>query len=144
MLELAKEGVFRLDDPISKFIPLDLINPGLNNGVTIKQLLAHESGYSDYMDELNLQIAVAAQPTHVWTPFEMLTFVHQANAPGAVRKYSSTNYIALGAIIEVATGKRVEEFFRNRFFNPLGLKSMYLAIRENKESRYHWLLLMII
>ncbi len=134
VLELAKEGVFKLEDPISKFLPLNLINPGLNSSVTIKQLLAHESGYSDYTDELNLQIAVAAQPTHVWTPFEMLTFVHQIDAPGAVRKYASTNYIVLGAIIEAATGKHVEDLYRSRFFNPLGLKSMYLAIRENNDE----------
>ncbi|HEV8084384.1 MAG TPA: serine hydrolase [Chitinophagaceae bacterium] len=134
VLELAKEGVFKLEDPVSKYLPLSLINPGLNSSVTIKQLLAHESGYSDYTDELNLQIAVAAQPTHVWTAFEMLTFVHQLDAPGVVRKYSSTNYIVLGAIIEVATGKHVEEFYRSRFFDPLELKSMYLAIRESDKG----------
>lgn len=134
VLELAKEGVFKLEDPVSKYLPLNLINPGLNSSVTIKQLLAHESGYSDYTDELNLQIAVAAQPTHVWTAFEMLTFVHQLDAPGAVRKYSSTNYIVLGAIIEVVTGKHVEEFYRSRFFDPLELKSMYLAIRESDKG----------
>ncbi len=47
VLELAKEGVFRLEDPVSKYIPLNLINPGLDGSVTIKQLLAHESGYSN-------------------------------------------------------------------------------------------------
>jgi CubicO group peptidase (beta-lactamase class C family) len=93
-------------------------------------LLAHESGYSDFTDEINLQIAVAAQPTHVWTPYEMLSFVHQINPVGAVRKYSSTNYVLLGAIIETATGKKVEDLYRNRFFNPLGLRSMYFDVRE--------------
>jgi D-alanyl-D-alanine carboxypeptidase len=67
----------------------------------------------------------------VWAPFETLSFVHQVAAPGAVRKYASTNYITLGAIIEVVTGKHVEDFYRNRFFQPLGLNSMYLAVREN-------------
>ena len=134
VLKLAKEGVFKLEDPVSKYLPLNVINPGLDGSVTIKQLLAHESGYSDYTDELNLQIAVAAQPTHVWTAFEMLTFVHQIDAVGALRKYSSTNYIILGAIIELTTGKHVEEFYRSRFFDPLVLKSMYLAIRENDKG----------
>ena len=109
VLELAKEGAFGLDNPVSMYLPLNLINPGLNSSVTIRQLLAHESGYSDYTDEMNLQIAVAFQPTHVWTPFEMLTFVHQVSQPGAVRRYSSTNYIILGAIIEAVTGKPAEQ-----------------------------------
>ena len=135
VLELASEGAFNLDDLISKYIPVNQINPGLNSNVTIRQLLAHESGYSDFTDEMNLQIAVAAQPTHVWTPYEMLYFVHQENPVGSVRKYSSTNYVLLGAIIETVTGKPVQDFYRNRFFNPLGLKSMYFDVREQNPTK---------
>ncbi len=98
-------------------------------------MLAHESGYSDYTDEQALQIAVAFDPTHIWTPYEMVSFVHQINAPGAVRSYSSTNYILLGAIIEAATGKPVEQLFRQRFFDPLHLTSMYLGGRESLGNR---------
>ena len=134
VLELAKDGVFSLDDPITKFLPLSLINPGLNGNVTIRQLLAHESGYSNYTDEFMLQLAVAFQPTHVWTVFEMLTFVHQINTPGTVRLYSSTNYLTLGAIIEIATGKPVEQHFRERFFTPLQLTSAYFGVRETQPA----------
>ena len=131
VLELAKEGVFSLQDPVSKYIPfLNAINPELNGAVTIHQLLAHESGYSSYSDELQLQIAVAFQPTHQWTVFEMLTFVHQIDAPGTVRKYSNTNYPVLGIIIEIATGLPLEQHFRQRFFTPLQLNSIYFDARE--------------
>jgi D-alanyl-D-alanine carboxypeptidase len=131
VLELAKEGVFSLQDPVSKFIPfLNAVNPALNSAVTIHQLLAHESGYSSYSDEQSLQIAVAFQPTHQWTVFEMLTFVHQVDAPGTVRKYSNTNYPVLGAIIEIATGLPLEQHFRQRFFTPLQLNSIYFDARE--------------
>jgi len=134
VLELVKDGAFSLEDPVNKFLPLSLINAGLNGNVTIGQLLAHESGYSNYTDELMLQITVAFQPTHVWTVFEMLTFVHQINTPGAVRTYSSTNYLVLGAIIEAATGKPVEQHFREWFFTPLQLNSIYLGVRESQPA----------
>ena len=131
VLELVKNGVFSLDDPVIKFIPfLNAINPELNGSVTIHHLLAHESGYSDYATEQMLQIAVAFQPTHQWTVFEMLSFVHQVNEPGAIRKYCNTNYPVLGAIVELATGKPVEQHFRERFFTPLALHSMYFDARE--------------
>ena len=135
VLQLANEGAFNLEDLISNYIPFYAINPGLNSHVTIRQLLAHESGYSDFTDEINLQIAVAAQPTHVWTPYEMLSFVHQENPVGSIRKYSSTNYVLLGAIIEKVTGKPVEDFYRNRFFIPLGLTSMYFDVREQNPTK---------
>ena len=134
VLELAKEGVFNLEDPISKYLPLNLINPGLNGSVTIRQLLAHESGYSNYTDEMQFLLAVAFDPTRIWSAFDVLYFVHQINTPGAVRKYSSTNYIALGAIIEAATGKPVQQYYRERFFTPLGLTSMYLGVRESQPT----------
>ena len=130
VLELAKQHVFNLEDRVGSFLPLNLINPTLNSNVTLRQLLAHESGYSEYTDEMQLQIAVAFQPTHSWTPPEILSFVHQISAPGTVRRYSSTNYIVLGAIIEIVTHRPVEQQFRNRFFGPLHLQSMYLGERE--------------
>ena len=131
VLELAKEKVFSLEDPVSKFIPfLSAVNPELNGDVTIRQLLVHESGYSSYSDEQQLQIAVAFQPTHQWTVFEMLTFVHQTDAPGTVRKYSNTNYPVLGIIVETATGLPLEQHFRQRFFTPLQLNSIYFDARE--------------
>ncbi|HVE61632.1 MAG TPA: serine hydrolase [Chitinophagaceae bacterium] len=136
VLELAREGAFGLDEPIIKYLPLlNAVNPGLNSSVTIRQLLGHESGFSNYTDELALQIAVAFNPTHIWTPHEMVSFVHQVSAPGAERRYSSTNYILLGAIIEAATGKPVEQHYRERFFAPLQLNSMYLGGRESLGDR---------
>jgi D-alanyl-D-alanine carboxypeptidase len=130
-LELAKEGAFNLDQSVITYIPfLNVINAELNPNVTIRQLLAHESGYSSYSDEMMLQIAVAFQPTHEWTPFEALSFVHQINVPGAERRYSNTNYIVLGAIIEIATAKSLQQHFRERFFTPLELNSMYFDARE--------------
>ena len=136
LLELAKEGAVSLSDPLVKYLPLlPQVNPGLNGNVTVKQLLAHESGYSDYTDEINLQIAVAFDPTRTWTPYEMVSFVHQIASPGSERRYSSTNYILLGAIIEVATGKTIAHHFRTRFFTPLSLNSMYFSVQEQRESR---------
>lgn len=136
VLELAKEGKFSLNDPVSKYLPLiNAYNPALNGSVTIRQLLNHESGYSDWEEELQLQIAIAFNPTHQWTPYELMAFTQQLNAPGTVRRYSHNNFVFLGAIIEAATGMVVEDFFRQRFFEPLGLQSIYLEGREAHGNR---------
>jgi CubicO group peptidase (beta-lactamase class C family) len=135
VLELAREGKLNLNDPVSNYLPMNMINPGLNSSVTIRQLLVHESGYSDYeYEEIQFQMAIAFQPTHIWTPFEVISFTHQLVSPGSVRRYCSTNYLMLGAIIEAATGKPVEQHYRERFFTPVGLNSMYLSIREQQPA----------
>ena len=133
-LELAKQGMLNLDEPVGTYIPFHLVNPTLNSSVTIRQLLVHESGYSDYISEMQFQIALAFQPTHIWTPYEVIYFVHQVAQPGSVRTYSSTNYIMLGAIIETATGKSIQQHFRERFFVPLGLQTMYVGVRESQPA----------
>ena len=131
VLELAEEGVLNLNDPIIKYMPLmNLYNPNLNSQVTIRQLLSHESGYQDWEDNLQLQMAIAFQPTKVWTPYELMAFTEQLDPPGTVRQYSHNNFVFLGAIIEAATGKPVEQLYRERFFTPLNLTSMYLDGRE--------------
>lgn len=132
VLELANEGFFSLDDPIGKYLPLmNLYNPSLNSSVTIRQLLSHESGYQDWEENLQLQIAIAFQPTKVWTAYELMAFTEQLVPPGTVRRYSHNNYVFLGAIIEAATGKHVEDLYHERFFTPLGLSSMYMDGRED-------------
>jgi D-alanyl-D-alanine carboxypeptidase len=136
VLELANDSALSLDDPIIKYMPLmNLYNPDLNSAVTIRQLLSHESGYSDWEENLQLQIAIAFQPTKVWTPYELMAFTNQLDPPGTIRRYSHNNYVFLGAIVEAATGKPLEELFRERFFTPLGLTSMYLDGRETIGSR---------
>ena len=136
VLELVKEGVLSLDDAISKYMPLmHLYNPSLDGSVTIRQLLSHESGYSEWEEEIQLQIAIAFDPTHVYTPYELMVFTQQLSPPGTVQRYSHNNFVFLGFIIEAATGRKVEELYRERFFEPLNLESIYLELREPHGNR---------
>lgn len=129
VLELVNEGVLSLDAPISTYVDREGLFPQLED-VTIHQLLAHESGYSDFWQEPVLMGTVAAYPDMEWDPVDALKLVHQERAPGLPRHYSSSNYIMLGYIVEQVTGTPVEDHFRERFFGPLGLNSMYLGGRE--------------
>lgn len=130
VLELVKEGALALDAPISTYIQnLETLFPKLDD-VTIHQLLAHETGYSDFWREPALMGAVAAYPEKRWTPEEALALVNQYELAPGVRSYSNTNYIMLGYIVERVTGTPVEDHFRERFFGPLDLSTMYLGGRE--------------
>jgi CubicO group peptidase (beta-lactamase class C family) len=136
VLELAREGKLNLNDAIINYLPhINLYSPSLNANVTIRQLLNHESGYSDWEEELPLQIAIAFNPHHIWTAYELAAFTHQLNAPGTVRRYSHNNYVFLEAIIEAATKQPLEQLYRQRFFEPLKLESIYLDGKESHGNR---------
>jgi CubicO group peptidase (beta-lactamase class C family) len=129
VLQLVEEGKLSLTGKVSQYLPLHQINPDLAD-VTIHQLLAHESHYSDFWDNPYLIGSVAMNPYKIWTAAEALAFVHQDALPGKPREYSSSNYIMLGAIVENVTGIPVAKHFRDRFFTPLQLHSMYLRGQE--------------
>jgi D-alanyl-D-alanine carboxypeptidase len=64
---------------------------------------------------------------HQWTPEEILaTFDHAPYfPPGTAYHYSNTNFILLGLIVEKISGQSLGDFYRQQFFEPLGLQSTY-------------------
>ncbi|TDH27033.1 T9SS type A sorting domain-containing protein [Segetibacter sp. 3557_3] len=134
VLELAEARLVDPDAPLSDYFPMNIVNPQLVPSVTLRQLLAHESGFSDYTTEPALQVAVAVDPKHQWNLYEALPFVKQVNPPGLARRYSSTNYMILGAIIENVTGRKLGQLLRERFFDPLKLKSMDLVAQTLQQG----------
>jgi D-alanyl-D-alanine carboxypeptidase len=124
ILQLVDAGQISLDDPLAKFMP---DYPNAQN-ITIRELLHHTSGIFDYFDAPNYnQLVFNADPTHVWTPQEILTtFAHAPYfAPGAGYHYSNTNFVILGLIVEQITGQNLGDVYRQRFFAPLGMSSTF-------------------
>jgi CubicO group peptidase (beta-lactamase class C family) len=132
VLELAHEGYFKLDETIGKYFPeMASKAPQLNRTVTIQQLLNHESGYQDWEDNMVLQYQILSNPTKVWDYYDLMQYTDQLTVPGIRREYSHNNYVFLGGIIEKATGQKLQDLYRDRFFTPLGLHSIFLEGREN-------------
>ena len=119
ILMLAEEGKLSLDDPVSKYVS------GLTRGneVTIRELLAHTSGYQDFWPQdfvppLMLQPISAEQIMDRWAG-KPLDF-----DPGTKWQYSNTNYVIAGAIVEKVSGMPLWSLLGLRVFTPLGMKSV--------------------
>lgn len=121
LLELEKEGLIRLDDPIRKYLPDFLPNPEFN--ITISNLINHSSGVRDVYD------LWALQGLTWWKEFfsnkdalRLLEDQQDLNfPPGSQFLYSNSNYILLAEIVNRVTGTS----FRNRtdsMFARLGMK----------------------
>lgn len=113
---LAEEKKLSLDDPVARFLP-DLPHA---KEVTIRQLLAHTSGYQDHwpQDYLPAEMKGAIRPAELarrWAE-RGLDF-----APGTRMQYSNTGFIIAGLIIEQVSGMPLYAFFEKRLFAPLGL-----------------------
>jgi D-alanyl-D-alanine carboxypeptidase len=131
LLSLVDEGLLSLDDPLSKWLPP---YPNITGSVTIRQLMNMTSGLFDYLNDSNAQgDSVAANPTRLWTPEELIaTFVGPPHKPpGGAYSYCNTDYILLGMVIKNITGQSVSTQIRERVLTPLSLDHTYLEVEES-------------
>jgi CubicO group peptidase (beta-lactamase class C family) len=110
IFKLRDDGRLSLDDPITKYfqaVPAD------KRAVTIGELLTHTSGYSaNYAADgfADRDAAVAAVLS------QRMTLV-----TGKDFHYSNDNYALLGAIVEIASGLRYEDYLQKNVFAPAGV-----------------------
>jgi CubicO group peptidase (beta-lactamase class C family) len=135
---LNEQDQIRLDDPMEKYLPGELINGiqiyqghDYSHEITIEQLLAHTSGIPDYYDgtgkdEKTLFEIYKADQQRNWSVEEEIARARDQMTPtfrpGEQAFYSDTNYQLLGKIIEWKTGKPLQDVFEQLFFHPLSLK----------------------
>ena len=121
VLQLVGEGALSLEDTLETYIA-DIPNGG---EITIRQLLAMDAGIYDYVREPVIAIDYAADPTIAFTPDDALAIIRASTpdfAPGEELRYSNSNYVLLGFIIEQVTGQSVESEIETRILTPLGLR----------------------
>jgi D-alanyl-D-alanine carboxypeptidase len=132
VLQLVEEGRFGLDDPIDKLLRDGVAGKLPNTDrITVRMLLNHTSGVAEFSDAAGPE--EIAHPDKVWTAEEFLDFAAAREpqfAPGEYQRYTNTNYLLLGMIIEKATGRSWREEVRQRIIEPLNLKDTLLPAPE--------------
>ncbi len=126
VLQLIEEGKFNLDTKLSHWFGNDPWFARLPNGndLTLRMLLRHTSGLPRYIMVPEFAEKVKADPQHVWTPEERLSFVLGKEPQFEAGKgwgYSDTNYIIVGMIIERVTKQPYYDVLKRRILKPLGL-----------------------
>jgi D-alanyl-D-alanine carboxypeptidase len=132
VLQLVEEGALTLDDTVADHLPPF---SHVDGRITIRQLLDHTSGLYMFWDNDDLWDALKADRARVWTPDEVLAYIREPYfEPGEGWRYSNTNYLLAGMIVEKVTGSTLSAELRRRFFEPLGLEG-YLSIQEEIPDR---------
>ena len=117
VLRLVEDGLLDLDDDAAP----------IAEGITIRQLLNHTSGLTDFIgDPVAFFEPYRLDRAHRWElgPREELALVMEKPrvfAPGEGWEYRGSNYIVLRVIVEDATRLPLRDALRERVFEPLGL-----------------------
>ncbi|MFD7013166.1 serine hydrolase domain-containing protein [Streptomyces sp. NPDC059928] len=130
LLQLEAEGRLSLDDAVDHWLPGVVRGHGHDGRrITLRQVLDHTSGIYDVTSDpdfakMAFTTDFLAHRYDTWTPAQLVDVAmrHQPDfAPGTSWKYSNTNYILAGLVIEKATGRTYGDEIRDRIINPLQL-----------------------
>ncbi len=157
---LWEEGKFRLDDPISKYIP-EFKNPQVlgnfrygdttyttkpsTKEITIRHLLTHTSGLGYGVidgDERMKMIYHKAGVMDLFTTenitigesVKRLAALPLHHEPGAKFTYSE-GLDVLGYLVEVVSGMPFDQFLKNRLFDPLGMNDTRFYLDDKQADR---------
>lgn len=128
VLQLVEEGRISLEDRLSRWVS------GVPNGsrITVRQMLQHTSGIRDITQHARYRELVEGRPDHVWTFSEIVGLIGPSLfAPGTGWKYSNSNYVLLGRIVERVTGMGIAQAIRTRLLDPLDLRQTWFQGEES-------------
>ncbi len=156
-LMLMEEGRFGLDDPAEKYLPQlanrRVLRPGATDAgdtepaagpITIRHLMTHTSGLGyGVLDPGTLMFRLynehrALNPaTTLADMMEVLGKLPLARHPGTAWEYSIATDV-LGRLVEVLSGKRFDEFLRERIFAPLAMTDTgFVAKDKSRLAAYY-------
>jgi CubicO group peptidase (beta-lactamase class C family) len=155
---LAEEGRFRLADPIARHLPaLSNLKVGIekpdpaggaptveqvaaNRQPTVQDLLRHTSGFTygvfgrGAVKTLYNQAGVGGRDDSNADLVEKLGKLPLMFQPGTTWEYSHSTDV-LGRLVEVVSGKPLDQFFQERIYGPLGMKDSGFYVPAEKLER---------
>jgi CubicO group peptidase (beta-lactamase class C family) len=112
---LVEEGKIGLNDSLAKYFDS---GPAWWKDVTIRELLSHTAGFTDYPKDFDLRKDYSEDEL-----LEMVEAIPPAYPPGTGWAYSNFGYVTLGILIHRVSGQYFGEFLQKRVFKPLGMST---------------------
>lgn len=148
ILQLVEQKKLNLDDRLEDILDQPSLLEGIMatdsadylGEVRLKHLLNHTSGLPEYFpDSDEMAIGIFGDSTLRYTPAQLVRIAKRTHRPqfqpGAQFKYSNTNYILLGMILEQHTGMLFPDYIQEHILNKAGLGHTYFASRRSPSNR---------
>jgi CubicO group peptidase (beta-lactamase class C family) len=156
ILMLMEDGKLLLGDPLEKFLPafrgrqVAVPRPGdpsahdlvpAARSITILDLLTHQAGFpglpaADSPASRLWSAAIKALPPGCTLAqyVDQLAILPLDFHPGEKWRYGDSTLV-LGRVIEVVSGQRLDQFFQERIFQPLGMVDTAFGVPADKLGR---------
>ncbi len=160
VMMLWEQGLFQLDDPISKYIPefknpsvLDSFNEAdssfttkpAGKEITIRHLLTHSSGlgygvidgnprFKAIYKKAGIVDLFTTESVKIGDNIKKLALLPLHHVPGEKYVYSE-GLDVLGYFIEVISGMPFDVYLKTHIFDPLSMNDTYFYLPDTKASR---------
>lgn len=158
LMMLYQDGLFQMNDPLSKFIPefadlrvlRDPDGP-LNDTVamerepTVQDILRHTAGFSHCLgnseyDKACIELGLFSTENSLTEMMAILSNIPLMNQPGSQYRYSVGPDVAL-RLVEIISGMAADDYLDQKIFEPLGMDDTGHVV--NSENAYrlspvHW------
>jgi CubicO group peptidase (beta-lactamase class C family) len=157
---LVDRGQLKLDDPIAHYVPefkqLKVLAPDKASGaaayttvpaespISVRHLLTHTSGLTyrflgrpnlgDLYRDAGVEDGLVQAEGTIGDNVKRLAKLPLLHQPGSAWEYG-LNADVLGRVIEVASGKDLDTFFREEIFRPLRMSDTYFFLPGEKKNR---------
>ena len=134
ILNLQKEGVIKLDSPVTDYI--DWFKPqykGRDAVVTVRHLMNHSSGIPVWTISLipeGSEGEITLEDT-----VRKIADVKLSHAPGEVHEYATINYDVLALIIENVTGQKYEDYITETVLKDVGMNESFFRTSDSDRQR---------
>ena len=139
VMQMVQEGKVGLDEPIETYLPGLIRGEGIDGSkITVRQLLQHTSGLPEYTDTTPGRSDIFQIKDHYIPPRDLLDTALGKPAqfePGAQWKYTNTNYLVLGMLVERVSQRPVGEQIDERIVKKLGLSHTYFPAPGEEKIR---------
>jgi CubicO group peptidase (beta-lactamase class C family) len=152
IMKAVEEGKVSLDEDINTYLPFKLVNPNFpNEKITLRHLATHTSGLADrypfYTDSTYFYGGDKPEPLdeflrNYFLPggkhYSLDNFLK--SKPGTYRDYSNIGAGLAGYIIELRTGRKLNEYGKQHIFRPLKMSNSGWSIAEiniNKHAKLY-------
>ena len=129
---LVEDGKLDWDKPVKQFVPaIHFYNDALDNSVSIRDMLSHRTGITRH-DTIWYKSEFTRKEL-----FERLQYLEPTQPLRQTFLYNNMMYAGAGHVIETLSGRRWEDFVRERILGPLGMTSTVFSIEDLKKAPEH-------
>jgi CubicO group peptidase (beta-lactamase class C family) len=155
LMMLYEQGLFQLNDPVSRFIPEwkglrvyvsggypDFVTKAPEREVTIRDLLSHQTGFT-YGSDIRTPVEAAYQSQLIanrpqqtleqWA--KKLVEIPLLFSPGTRWNYSISTDMC-GYLVQVISGQRFDKYLAEKIFKPLGMTDTAFNVPDSKLDRF--------